>query len=263
MSISGKLRQRCRRFTVLVLALVALGGLYTALAPSSAAEDNAADAAKSSTAVAEGKQLFEQGCISCHGFGLQGIADRGPSLVGVGASSVEFQVSTGRMPAARQEAQAQRKPPKYSDAQVAALAAYVQSLGGGPQIPPGSLRGGKDDIVLGGELFRLNCASCHGLTAIGGALSSGKFAPSLKDATDRQIFAAMQTGPQSMPSFADNQISPQEKKAIIAYVQSMKADKDPGGFGIGRTGPIPEGLVVFLVGIGALLVAALWIAGKS
>ncbi len=257
LELNGKRKERLRRFAVLLLALMTLGGLYTFFAPSSAAQD---EAESKRVAIQEGKELFEQGCISCHGRGAEGVDDRGPSLVGVGPASVEFQVSTGRMPLPRQEAQAERKPSSYSASEIAALAAYVDSLGGGPKIPDGDLRG---DVVLGGELFRLGCASCHGFAANGGALSGGKFAPSLVKSSDREIYAAMLTGPQNMPRFGDNQITPDEKKAIVAYVQSMKADKDPGGAGLGRTGPVPEGLVVFLVGIGGLLVATLWIAGKS
>jgi ubiquinol-cytochrome c reductase cytochrome c subunit len=170
-------------------------------------------------------------------------------------------VSCGRMPATRQEAQVVRKPPQYNDAQTQQLAAYIQSLGGGPQIPAGDLHDG--DLAQGGRLFRVNCSSCHGFATNGGALSSGKFAPSLEHATDKQVYGAMLTGPQNMPVFGDNQLTPDEKKAIIAYVQSLKAEKDPGGMGIGRTGPVPEGLVVFVVGIVVLLFASLWIAGKS
>lgn len=257
LSLGGKHKERCRRFAVLLVALMTLGGLYTAFAPGSAAQDGLGS---DEAAVEAGKELYEQGCISCHGRGAEGVEDRGPSLVGVGAAAVEFQVSTGRMPLARQEAQAERKPSSYSASEIAALAAYIDSLGGGPKVPEGDLRG---DVVLGGELFRLNCASCHGFSGNGGALSSGKSAPSLADSTDRQLYAAMLTGPGNMPVFGENQLSPEEKKAIIAYVQAMKAAEDPGGAGIGRTGPVPEGLVVFLVGIGGLLVATLWIAGKS
>ena len=101
------------------------------------------------------------------------------------------------------------------------------------------------------------------LTCVGGALSAGKFAPPLHEPTDRQIYAAMLTGPQNMPVFGDNQLSPQEKQDIIAYVQNQKNDQDPGGWGIGRLGPVPEALVIFLVGLVALIFASLWIAGKS
>jgi ubiquinol-cytochrome c reductase cytochrome c subunit len=109
----------------------------------------------------------------------------------------------------------------------------------------------------------VNCSQCHDFVGNGGALSSGKAAPSIGSATDREIYAAMLTGPQNMPVFGDNQLSPQEKMDIIAYVQNMKTDTDPGGFGIGRLGPVTEGLVIFLVGMVGLIFATLWIAGKS
>jgi ubiquinol-cytochrome c reductase cytochrome c subunit len=250
--------RRSSGILALLLALGVMGGFYAAFAPKSYAEEGSS----SSADVTDGQKLFATGCASCHGRNAQGIKDRGPSLVGVGASSVEFQVSSGRMPLARQEAQAQRKPPRYTDEEIKQLAAYVQSLGGGPQLPAGNvLRDG--DLAQGGRLFRTNCASCHSFSSNGGALSSGKFAPSLEHATDRQIYAAMQSGPQNMPVFGDAQLTPQEKQSIIKFVQSLKAEKDPGGMGIGRTGPVPEGLVIFLIGLVVLLFAAVWIAGKS
>jgi ubiquinol-cytochrome c reductase cytochrome c subunit len=247
---------------VLVLALGLLGTMYAAFAPASRADDKTT--AASAQDVREGQQLFEGGCITCHGRNAQGVPDRGPSLVGVGAASVEFQVATGRMPMARNEAQAVRKPRLYDNEQTRKLAAYIESIGGGPQLPSGELRSTeKQAIAEGGRLFRLNCSSCHAFGMGGGALSSGKFAPSLKPSTDREIYAAMLTGPQNMPVFGDNQLTPDEKKSIISYIQAQKGDQDPGGSGIGRTGPVPEGLVVFLVGIVGLLIATLWIAGKS
>jgi ubiquinol-cytochrome c reductase cytochrome c subunit len=193
---------------------------------------------------------------------------RGPSLIGVGSASVEFQVGTGRMPLARQEAQAEQKPPVFKDAEVTQLGQYIQELGGGPQVPAG------DDfaedpqsgaLARGGELFRINCTSCHGFGGGGGALSSGKFAPSLHDATQRQIYAAMLTGPQNMPVFGDNQLTPDQKRDIITYVsKQIQDDRDPGGlFNLGRYGPITEGLAIFLVGMTLLVFVCLWIAGKS
>ena len=258
-SAGARVRDRFRRssgFVVLVLALGLLGGAYTAFAPSSQADET-----PNSIAVREGEKLYNGGCTTCHGRNAQGITDRGPSLIGVGAAAVEFQVSTGRMPMARQEAQAERKPPQFNKEQTEQLAAFIDSLGGGPKVPEGNLRDG--DLAQGGRLFRVNCSSCHGYTANGGALSSGKFAPALDDVTDEQMYAAMLTGPQSMPVFGDNQLTPDEKKSIIAFVQNMKAEKDPGGMGLGRTGPVPEGLVIFVVGIVVLLFATVWIAGKS
>ena len=188
---------------------------------------------------APARQLFDTSCVTCHGVNLQGVADRGPSLIGVGEAAVYFQVSTGRMPAMRGEAQAPQKPPQFDEAQIDALGAYVQANGGGPEVPRDengqiaqeSLIG--DDVARGGDLFRLNCASCHNFTGKGGALSSGKYAPDLSDAEPAQIYTAMLTGPQNMPKFSDRQLSPDEKRDIVAYVRMAAEAPDPGGYGLG------------------------------
>jgi ubiquinol-cytochrome c reductase cytochrome c subunit len=137
----------------------------------------------------------------------------------------------------------------------------VESVGGGPTIPQGTLR--DPDIAEGGELYRLNCASCHGTTGRGAPLSAGKLIPSLNDASDKQIYSAMQTGPENMPVFSDNQLTPQEKRQIVAYVQTLKASKDPGGNGIARIGPVSEAVVIWVAGIGALMVVIMWIGAKT
>jgi ubiquinol-cytochrome c reductase cytochrome c subunit len=165
------------------------------------------------------------------------------------------------MPLARQEADAQDKPAVFSDEEIDQLMAYVQANGGGPTVPSGDLRDG--DLAEGGELFRLNCASCHNFVGEGGALSSGKAAPSLADAEDLEIYTAMLTGPENMPVFGDNQLTPEEKRAIVNYVQTIRETPDPGGAGIGRIGPVGEGLVIWVVGIGALLFAIFWMGSKA
>jgi len=243
----------------MVAALTLVGGVYMAFAPSSQADD------KPLSSVAEqGRRLYNESCISCHGDHAQGVEGRGPSLIGVGAASVEFQVDTGRMPAARpQQAQVERKQPVFTTEQAQQIAQYIQELGGGPTLPEGDNLHEGGDVARGGELYRVNCASCHGFSANGGALSSGKYAPTLELSTDRQIWAAMLTGPQNMPVFGNNQLTPDEKRDIVAYIQEHKADQDPGGYGLGRYGPVPEGLVVFLVGMVALVFTTIWIAGKS
>ncbi|WBB79947.1 cytochrome c [Micromonospora sp. WMMD882] len=252
-------RRRLGAAVRLIAALMLAGGAYTAFAPGAQAQDNP----PLTGAAAEGKALFDVSCVTCHGRNAQGVEGRGPSLVGVGAASVEFQVGSGRMPMARQEAQAERKTPVFTDEQTRQLAQYVQELGGGPVVPDGDLRADAN-LATGGELFRINCSQCHAFGGGGGALSSGKYAPSLHPATDRQIYAAMLSGPQNMPVFGDNQITPEQKADIIAYIQeTLKNDQDPGGFNLGRYGPSTEALVVFLVGIVALVFASLWIAGKS
>ncbi|MEU4677990.1 cytochrome c [Micromonospora sp. NPDC023737] len=253
-------RRRLGAAVRLIAALTLAGGAYTLFAPGAQAQD----APPMSSAAAEGKALFDVSCVTCHGRNAQGVEGRGPSLIGVGAASVEFQVSSGRMPATRQEAQAHRKPPLFTDEQTRQLAQYIQELGGGPELPEGTNLHSDGDIAAGGELFRINCSQCHAFGAGGGALSSGKFAPSLRPASDRQIYAAMLSGPQNMPVFGDNQLRPEQKADIIAYIQeTLKHDQDPGGFNLGRYGPSTEGLAIFLVGIVALVFASLWIAGKS
>ncbi|GIF11815.1 putative ubiquinol-cytochrome c reductase cytochrome c subunit [Actinoplanes teichomyceticus] len=249
----------------MLAALALAGGVYTAFTPGAFAEDTT----QLSTAAQQGKELFDNSCISCHGRDGQGVEGRGPSLIGVGSASVEFQVGTGRMPMTRQEAQAEQKKPQFTPDETKQLAQYVQELGGGPELPSGSLQAdlktNPEALARGGELFRVNCTSCHSFGGAGGALSSGKFAPSLHDATEEQIYAAMLTGPQNMPVFGDNQITPDEKREIITYItQQVQEDKDPGGvFNLGRYGPATEGVAIFLFGITILVFTSLWIAGKS
>jgi ubiquinol-cytochrome c reductase cytochrome c subunit len=258
-------RRRLGGAARLLGALALVGFLYTAFAPGSSAQDRPL-----SPTAAEGRALYETSCITCHGATAEGVEDRGPSLIGVGAAAVEFQVSTGRMPLARQEAQAQPKPPIWQGDElrrnVAALSAYIQELGGGPQMPPGTdlAATGEGVVGRGGELYRINCSSCHAYAGGGGALSNGASAPTLLEATDRQIYAAMLSGPQNMPVFGDSQLTPQEKAEVIAYIRHLQEDGDPGGvFDLGRIGPATEGVAIFLVGIVALVFATLWIAGKS
>lgn len=252
-------RRRLGAAVRLLAALMLAGGAYTAFAPSVQAQDT-----PMSGAAADGKALFNESCVSCHGRNAQGVEGRGPSLVGVGSASVEFQVGTGRMPMVRQEAQAPRKPPVFTPDEIRQLGQYVQELGGGPELPAGENLHEDGNLAAGGELFRINCAQCHAFGGGGGALSSGKYAPSLKPASDRQIYAAMLSGPQNMPVFGDNQITPEQKADIIAYIQAnLNHNQDPGGFNLGRYGPSTEGLAIFLVGIVALVFTTLWIAGKS
>jgi ubiquinol-cytochrome c reductase cytochrome c subunit len=262
----SRLRRRLGAAARMLAALTLAGGVYTAFAPGAFAEDTR----QLSGVALQGKALFDNSCISCHGRDGRGVEGRGPSLIGVGAASVEFQVSTGRMPMARQEAQAEEKEPQFNDDQVRQLGQYVQELGGGPQVPEGELsyHEGEEQseaLARGGELFRLNCTSCHGFGGGGGALSSGKYAPSLHDPTERQIYAAMLTGPQNMPVFGDNQLTPDQKRDLITYIKyQIQEEKDPGGlFNLGRYGPITEGVAIFVVGIVILVFSGLWIAGKS
>lgn len=252
-------RRRLAGSVALAVALGGTAGAYTLFASSSGAGDTTSSQAD----IAAGRQLFNTTCITCHGANLQGVEGRGPALAGVGGASVYFQVSTGRMPAAAQGAVNERKPVRFTEKQIEQLAAYVQSVGGGPLVPEGNLRVGDAQLAAGGELFRLNCASCHGSTGKGAPLSAGKAAPGLRDATDKQFYTAMLTGPGTMPVFSDNQLTPEQKKEILTYVRTMMASKDPGGNGLDRIGPVSEGLVIWILGIGAMMIVILWIGAKS
>jgi ubiquinol-cytochrome c reductase cytochrome c subunit len=263
-----RMRRRVTGALALALALGSVGVAYATVA--AAATPRAQNAAAAAGApsddpveIRKGRQLYETGCITCHGQNLQGVQDKGPSLIGAGEAAVYFQVSTGRMPVAAQGAQIERKKPRYDEAATLQLAAYVQSVGGGPQLPTGDLRGDDSNLAEGGELFRLNCASCHNFAGRGGALSAGKYAPPLTESSDLVLWTAMLSGPQNMPVFSDNQLTPDQKQAITNYVQTLKAERDPGGSSIGRLGPVPEGLVIWVIGIGAIMLMILWIGAKS
>jgi ubiquinol-cytochrome c reductase cytochrome c subunit len=254
----GRLRRRLSRILVLALALFAAGGLYVVFAP----QPQTAHAQADPALVRQGEQLYNNACISCHGANLQGVQDRGPSLIGVGEAAVYFQVSTGRMPAARQEAQIAEKPVKFEPEEIDALGAFVQANGGGPELPKESLAGG--DPARGGELFRLNCASCHQFTGRGIALSSGKYAPAIRGVNAQQIYAAMISGPQSMPRFSDRQLTPEQKRDIIAYIESaVEKGNNPGGYSLGGWGPVSEGLIAWIVGLAALVGVTLWIGARA
>jgi ubiquinol-cytochrome c reductase cytochrome c subunit len=261
-----RLRRRLSTGLLLLVGLAAAGGVAATLTP---APQVAVADESTSALLRTGKQLFETSCVTCHGANLQGVPDRGPSLVGVGEASVYFQTSTGRMPAMRGEAQAARKQPIFDDAQIDALGAYVQANGGGPtvvrnadgSVAQDSLIG--DNVARGGDLFRLNCASCHNFTGKGGALSSGKFAPELDDAKPQQIYTAMLTGPQNMPKFADRQLSPDEKRDIVAYVREATTTPNPGGYGLGGFGPAPEGMAIWITGMVAIIGVAMWIGSRA
>lgn len=205
--------------------------------------------------VERGERLFERGCVSCHGIGGAG-TEQGPSLLEAGAASADFMLTTGRMPLSRTGIQAPRKEPAYPPEEIDALVAYVASLGDGPPIP--DVRPEDGDLADGGELYRLNCAACHQASGAGGPLSSGAHAPALDEATAVQIGEAVLIGPGQMPDFAAS-LTDDDINSISRYVLYLRDPADPGGLSLGRTGPVAEGFVAWIVGIGLLLIAIRWI----
>jgi len=244
-----------------MFALFAIG---TTFSVASATTTPSQSAFARSVAIDEGRQLFLKGCSSCHGLNAEGGAIA-PSLIGVGAASVDFQVGTGRMPMADMSTQAMRKRPVYDEKEVAALAEYVASLAPGPAIPTDELLNYERDgsTAEGGELFRTNCAMCHNFAAQGGALTQGKYAPTLMGVEPKHIYEALITGPQSMPVFSDKTLTPAEKLSIIKWVKAAEAEPALGGASLGRVGPVTEGLLIWTLGIGLLIGVAVWLAMKA
>ena len=257
-------RLRRHRAAGPILLIFALFTIGTTFQVASAVNQEEVTVESRSAAIAEGKQLFLKGCSSCHGLNAEG-QDIAPSLIGVGAASVDFQVGTGRMPMADMSQQAMRKPPVYSPEEVHALALFVASLAPGPEVPGDELLNYERDgsVAEGGELFRTNCAMCHNFAGQGGALTRGKYAPTVMGVEPKHIYEAMITGPQAMPVFSDKTITPEEKLSIIKWIKSAESEPQLGGVALGRVGPVTEGLLVWTLGIGLLIGAAVWLAAKA
>ncbi len=256
---------------VLLLGLLFTGTLYAAFAPAQAQQ-----ARTDADQVAKGRELFLVGCAFCHGQNGEGVSTRngnqiGPSLVGVGAAAVDFQVGTGRMPMAQPGQQAPRKRVAYDDEETAAMAAYVASLGPGPAVPNESdysIEGlsaaeREEAVARGGQIFLTNCTACHNFAGSGGAMPRGGYAPQIRGVEPKYIYEAMLTGPQSMDNFSNGNISPEEKRDVIAYLGAIDEQPGYGGFGLGALGPVGEGLIAWVIGLGGLVAFAVWIAAHT
>ncbi len=273
---AGRLSRHRRRpiaaFAVLVVGLMMTGALYSAFAPASA-ETTASDAAQ----IEEGRELFLVGCSFCHGTNGEGVLTEsgtqyGPALAGVGAASVDFQVGTGRMPLAQPTQQAPRKDVTYTQDEIDAMAAFVASLGPGPAVPDPTQYELSEDLTSdeqeaaisrGGQIFLTNCTACHNFDGQGGAMPRGGYAPTLRGVEPKYVYEALLTGPQSMPTFSNGNLTPDEKRDVIAYLTATSEQPSYGGFGLGSLGPVAEGLFAWVVGIGGLVAFAVWIAAHS
>lgn len=216
--------------------------------------------------MAKGRELYVTGCSSCHGSDGEGVttADgklRGVSLEDSGEAAAYYELATGRMPLSDPDDQPRRKRPAYNDEEIAALVAYVGSLGDGPDLPVVDIADA--NLATGGELFRANCAPCHSASGSGGALSYGRAAPNLSQTTPLEVAAAVRAGPGPMPPFSPDDLDQQDLGEIARYVQYLQNPDDRCGLPIGRTGPVPEGFVAWFFGIGALLAFVGWIGTRS
>jgi ubiquinol-cytochrome c reductase cytochrome c subunit len=255
-ALAARRRHPLAGVVLVLLGLVVTGALYAAFAPGRARAADSQD-----RDVAAGRALFVANCASCHGLDASG-RNNAPSLVGVGAASVDFQVGTGRMPLQATGPQAPQSVVRFNPDQIRQLAAYVASLGPGPGVPSAEeVDPAHGDASRGAAIFRT--AMCHNFAGKGGALTRGKYAPNLDGTSPTHIFEAMLTGPQSMPVFDDQTISPQDKRDIVAYLKTTEQQPSPGGFSLGFVGPVNEGLVAFVVGLAALIGCAVWLGSKS
>jgi len=211
-------------------------------------------------AVERGRALYLRGCASCHGAAGEGTS-QGPDLVGVGAAAADFQLSTGRMPNTAPDRQSVTKPSPYTRKQIDDLVAYVASLGPGPPIPDVITPPG--DLQEGAQLYLQNCAACHSAAGNGGALSLGRDAPTLHDATPLQVAEAIRTGPGNMPVFGPQTLTRKQVNSIVEYVEYLKKPENPGGLSLGLVGPITEGLVAILIGLGGLMLVSRWIEPRA
>jgi len=260
-ALSQKRRHPLAALALLVMALLLTGGLYAVATTTN--EAKAETTSYSAQDVQEGEKLFQANCSTCHGMQAQG-SDSGPSLIGVGAAAVDFQVGTGRMPMQMQGPQAPVKPEQFSQEQTDQLAAYVASLGAGPTVPEEEyLDIAEGDSANGAKVFLANCAMCHNAAGQGGALTRGKYAPSLMGVSEKHIYEAMQTGPQNMPVFNDANITPEEKQDVITYLKTLDNNTTVGGFSLGSLGPVSEGLFIWTIGLVVVIGFTVWLTSRS
>jgi ubiquinol-cytochrome c reductase cytochrome c subunit len=239
-----------------LLATALATPLAVAAAPSQEGDDDQ---------LAQGRELYLTGCSSCHGPDGEGVDApsglRGPSLIEAGEAGAYYYLSTGRMPLASSEEQPTRKDPAYTPEQIDALVAYIASLDDGPELP--DVDASEGDLAEGGVIYRASCQACHSASGSGGALSYGRAAPRLSESTPRQVGAAVRSGPGQMPVFGPETITDDQLNDLARYVEYLHDPSDPGGIPIGRTGPIPEGFVAWLIAIPALLALVAWIGTRS
>jgi len=245
-------------------AIAAVAAAVLVLATSSPGQDDVQRTVVSTgpdpALVAHGRELYVEGCSSCHGMDAKGVDSQGPSLIGVGAQAADFYLRTGRMPLAQPGHEPQRAQAAYPSDQIEAIDAYVGSLGG-PGIP--AVHPELGSISRGAELFGSSCAGCHSITGEGGVVVGG-LAPELHKASPTEVAEAVRVGPYLMPSFDRNQISDADLNSIARYVdEAVQQPDDRGGWGIGHLGPVPEGLIAWVLAAAALLLVARMIGERS
>ena len=249
----GRVRRAIRRAALLLAVCCAGMAAWSAAAGGQGQPPQPPAATNADPALVQrGRDLYAQSCAGCHGEDLRGRPRQGPSLIGAGAAAVDFYLSTGRMPLASPTDEPVRSAPSYSRGEIAALVAYVGGFGGPgiPQVDPA-----RGSIARGKEAFTERCAGCHQVMARGGIVT-GAFVPAIGNVPPRQLAEAVRVGPYVMPKFGERQLKPAELDDIAAYVRFTHRPDDAGGWAIGNIGPIPEGLIAWLLAGGVLIAVA-------
>jgi ubiquinol-cytochrome c reductase cytochrome c subunit len=259
---------------VLALLLTPATGAATAPGAARAAAVTAQQQPEDLEALeARGRVLYQTACASCHGPDPAGPSyyPQVPSLKDTGgAAAVNWAVRTGRMPWKDNKGPAiERGEPRFNDEDIRALAVYVGTRVGDAQIP--DVDPARGDLQRGRDLYGQACAACHGMNGAGAALGGENIAVSLQDVEPLDVAEAIKIGPGQMPvggGLADYEFgtasSRQDVDDIAAYVESLRTEPyNRGGAPIGGKGPVPEGFVAWVIGLGVLVVAARWIAGRG
>lgn len=258
----GLLSARTVRLALVVIGALALVVTLNLTVGAAASAQSSEESAQDESLVERGQELYGARCALCHGESGRG-GDGGPSLIGVGAASVDFYIRTGRMPLSSPDERPVHQEPKLNEEQKAALIAYVTSLPGeGPDIP--NIEGwSRAELTRGFEIFTENCAACHGPTAAGIAVGQRDISSNLEVSTPLEIAEAIRIGPGVMPLFGEDAISQEELEAVVAWVMHLRQREEPGGTSIGRSGPVTEGLVAWVVGLGGLAVVMYLLGEKQ
>ncbi|MGC2129342.1 MAG: c-type cytochrome [Candidatus Aquilonibacter sp.] len=211
---------------------------------------------------ARGESLYELRCSSCHGLALQGGPDA-PPLIGTSGADVDFMLQTGRMPAAAPGQQYERAKPRLSQSDIRAIVNYVTERGhGNPQLP----RLASGNPARGRAIFAENCEQCHGVSAHGASVGYANIAPSLMHTPPEQIGEAVRSGPGEMPRFGPDVMTETNLDDLVSYVGYLQHEKrsyNPGGLQLANVGPVAEGFVAWIFGVGALVIFVRSIGSKD
>ncbi len=292
-AIVARFGRRSRRLLAGPVLVVAVGavafGFFAGLGATSSATQPIVS--QNPQVLAQGQYLFDVHCSACHGVdGVGQGARHVPSLVHVGAAAADFYLITGRMPLNTIGDQAQQHTPYFTTSQIEDLVSYIADL---PRIDHSTLQGpgipsilplcskpriaavhgdqagngGTDPncvtLAYGQETFALNCSQCHQITGAGGIVSNGMIVPSLKNVPPLVVAEAMRVGPQPMPRFGPGQLNEKQLSAVVQYVEYLHHPADRGGLTVSGFGPVAEGFVGILAGLGLLLFASRMIGTRA